>query len=271
MHEHMSKMPLEAFSRDEVVGLIPAGGMATRIAPLPCSKELFPIGFRRGTQEHASCPKVVSHYLLEKMRYAGISRAYFVLRPGKWDIPAYFGDGSMLDMNLAYLMLGAPYGVPFTLDQAYPFVRRATVAFGFPDILFESDDGFIKLLDRQLTTHADVTLGLFPANDPYSQEDRVNFKNGYQVREIVLRPLESELRYSWAIAVWNLNFTQFLHDYVRENKPNAERGVELSAGHALQAAIQAGLRVESLIVNEKPYLDIGTPKNLLRAVKDNVW
>ena len=89
-------------------------------------------------------PKVVSHYLLEKMRLAGIQEVYIVLRPGKWDIPAYFGDGSALGMHLAYLILGVPFGVPFTLDQAYPFVRNATVAFGFPDMLFDPEDGFIK-------------------------------------------------------------------------------------------------------------------------------
>jgi len=30
---------------EEVVGIIPASGRATRIAPLPCSKELYPVGF----------------------------------------------------------------------------------------------------------------------------------------------------------------------------------------------------------------------------------
>ncbi|MEO1560926.1 MAG: dTDP-glucose pyrophosphorylase, partial [Cyanobacteria bacterium J06632_19] len=29
-----------------VIGLIPAGGKATRISPLPLSKELYPVGFR---------------------------------------------------------------------------------------------------------------------------------------------------------------------------------------------------------------------------------
>ena len=113
-------------------GTIPASGQATRIAPLPCSKELFPIGFRTAQDGRALGPKVVAHYLLEKMRFAGVSKSYIVLRPGKWDIPAYFGDGSALKLHLAYLMMGVPFGVPFTLDQAYPFVRNATVAFGFP-------------------------------------------------------------------------------------------------------------------------------------------
>src|SRR5262245_55704587 len=123
----------------ELVGLIPAAGQATRIAPLPCSKEIFPVGFRTEPQSGTVRPKVVSHYLLEKMRRAGITRAYLVLRSGKWDIPAYYGDGAMLDMHLAYLLMGRPFGPPYTLDQAYPFLQNALVAFGFPDILFTPD------------------------------------------------------------------------------------------------------------------------------------
>jgi hypothetical protein len=38
------------------------------------------------------------------------------------------GYHSQLKMLPAYLMLGAPFGVPFTLDQASPFVRQALVA-----------------------------------------------------------------------------------------------------------------------------------------------
>ena len=93
----------ESLGSTEVIGLIPAGGQASRIAPLPCSKELYPIGFQL-TKEQGPRPKVVSQYLLEKMSLAGISKAYLVLRPGKWDIPAYFGDGSRLNMHLAYLL-----------------------------------------------------------------------------------------------------------------------------------------------------------------------
>ncbi len=31
----------------EVIGLIPAGGQSKRLSPLPCSKELYPIGVER--------------------------------------------------------------------------------------------------------------------------------------------------------------------------------------------------------------------------------
>jgi glucose-1-phosphate thymidylyltransferase len=258
-------------SRQEIVGLIPAGGQATRIAPLPCSKELFPIGFRPTREGLGLRPKVVSQYLLEKMRFAGISKVYIVLRPGKWDIPAYFGDGSILDMHLAYLMLGAPFGVPFTLDQAYPFLREATVAFGFPDILFDSEEGFAKLLAWQ-ESHpaADVILGLCQARYPASKEDRVDAQENGEVREIVVRPSESHLPHSWAIALWKPNFTRFLHDYVADRKFVAwEHDKELSAGHVIKAAMTAGLRIEGLVISNEPYLDIGTPEDLFLAVNNS--
>jgi glucose-1-phosphate thymidylyltransferase len=90
--------------RREVIGLIPAGGQAMRIAPLPCSKELYPVGFSSMNSGQEMRPKVACHYLLEKMRLAGIKKIFIVLRGGKWDIPAYFRDGAAFDVHLAYLM-----------------------------------------------------------------------------------------------------------------------------------------------------------------------
>ncbi|OEU63233.1 MAG: hypothetical protein BBJ57_07060 [Desulfobacterales bacterium PC51MH44] len=49
-------------SYSEVVAATPAAEMATRLTPLPCSKELIPIGFSAIGQENKFRPKVVSHY-----------------------------------------------------------------------------------------------------------------------------------------------------------------------------------------------------------------
>jgi glucose-1-phosphate thymidylyltransferase len=251
----------------EIVGLVPAGGQATRIAPLPCSKELYPIGFRSTDAGHGLQTKVVSHYLLEKMRLAGITKAYIVLRPGKWDIPAYFGDGLFLNMHLAYLMTRSPLGVPYTLDQAYPFVEDAMVAFGFPDILFQPDDAFIQLLSRQRTNDADVWLGLFPTDLP-ENEDLVDVDEKGRVREIVIKPQRMRLCYTWGIAVWTPVFTEFLHEYVSARQDPLSGSRELTAGDVLQAAIENHLRVDAVPVSKDPYLDIGTPERLLKAVQD---
>ena len=49
----------------ELVGIIPAAGTAQRISPLPCSKELFPVGFRRLDDSGELRPKSAANYLLE--------------------------------------------------------------------------------------------------------------------------------------------------------------------------------------------------------------
>ena len=54
------------------------------------------------------------------------------------------------------------------------------------------------------------------------------------------------------------------------NRNSGAHDIELTAGHAIKAAIHAGLRVDALILNEEPYLDIGTPDDLLLAVKNSI-
>src|SRR6187200_975011 len=101
-----------------IVGVVPAAGRARRISPMPCSKEIFPIGFR--TDEHGQVrTQVVSHHLLAKFARAGATRGYVVLRDGKWDIPAYFGDGHLVGLDLAYVVIPGSLGPPDTVDRAY--------------------------------------------------------------------------------------------------------------------------------------------------------
>lgn len=247
-----------------VIGLIPAAGEATRIAPLPCSKELSPVGFQSLDGDKGKRPKVVCQYLLEKMRSAGVTNAYVVLREGKWDIPAYFRDGSRLDMNLAYLMMGLPFGVPYSIDQAHSFLRHVTVAFGFPDILFQADDAFVRLLNHQATSDADVIMGLFPTDRP-EKFDMIDLDHAGKIRQIEINPPQTLLRHTWCIAVWTPVFTEFLHGYVAAHKSSAGTNPELTIGAVFRAAIQEGLRFEGVQVSDEAYLDIGTPENLLRA------
>jgi glucose-1-phosphate thymidylyltransferase len=262
-------------TKQEVIGLLPVAGQATRLAPLPCSKELYPIGFQ-SVEDDSLRPKVVCHYLLEKMRLAGISKAYLVLRSGKWDIPAYLGDGRILNMNLGYLMMRLPFGVPYTLDQAYPFVQNALIALGFPDILFQPDDAFKRLLARLAVSNADVVLGAVPFEQPH-RGGMVDFDTEGRVRLVLEKPHQSNLRYSWCTAVWTPVFTEFMHQYLAaiqadrlhsDFSKTLSQQREIPMGDVIQAAIENGLRVEAEVFADGGYLDIGTPEDLVRAVRN---
>jgi len=258
----------------EVIGVLPAAGRATRIGPLPCSKELFPVGLRPADHGQGMSPKVVCHYLLEKMRLGGISRAYIILRDGKWDIPAYLADGTLVGLHLAYLVTPPTRGVPYTVDQVHPFIQGALVAFGFPDIIFQPQDLFSRLLSRQASTRADIVLALFPAHDP-AQMDMVDVDDRGRVRGILLKPPHTHLSYAWICAVWTPAFTDFMHEYLTRDLGAGSRsapadegpgGRELTMGALLQAGIEHRLSVESVSFPDATYLDIGTPAALQKVL-----
>jgi glucose-1-phosphate thymidylyltransferase len=256
--------------RREIVGIIPAAGQATRIAPLPCSKELYPIGFRSTGDGRGIRPKPVGQYLLEHFRRASAKRVYIVIRKGKWDIPEYFGDGNVLDLEIGYLIMNLPHGAPYTVDQAYAFARDATVVFGFPDILIEPDDAFPRIVAHLESTNADVVLGLFPTDQPHLC-DPIAFDDQGRIREIFVKPAHSDLHFTWTIAAWAPSFTQFLHEHLAKLEREAAAAItprgELYMSHVIMAAIQSGLRVEGLHLPGAHYLDIGVPENLVQALR----
>ncbi len=260
----------------EVVGLIPAAGQAKRLQPFPCSKELFPVGFTNDPQTGTPRPKVAAQYLLEKFRAAGITKTYLVIREGKWDIPNYFREGQGVDLSLAYLVIPGSLGPPDTLDRAYPFVAPNRVAFGFPDILFGPPDAYARLIQRQEQTGADVVLGLHRIEDPRVW-DMVDAEENGRVRRIDMKPKATTLTFGWCCAVWTPVFSEFLHRFLRAEETlhtlrqltdtGNDPGGDLAVGVVLQAALKAGLLMHSVTFPGERYLDIGTPENLAKAVR----
>jgi dTDP-glucose pyrophosphorylase len=257
----------------ETVGLVPAAGNATRMGSLPCSKEIFPVGFAEITREKSPKPKAVCQYLLGAYNRAGISNVFVVVRNGKWDIPAFLGDGASVDLNLCYLVVGENGGPAFTVDGAFPFIRSFRVVFGFPDILFAPDNTFKTLLEHQDSTGADVVLGLFRA------EGRSNeiVETGPNGNIVAIRRTSRELNHglTWISAVWTPGFSQFLHQYLRAefiHSPDSlcKSGTpqsEFPVGEAIAAAIEHGISVQGVVFRDGHFLDIGTPAGLYEAYR----
>ena len=235
-------------------------GQATRLAPLPSSKELLPVGFQ-GAGEDAKV-KVVSQYLLEALKQAEITKAFLVLRQGKWDIPAYYGDGSTTGLKLAYLLMRLPYGVPYTLDASYSFIKECNVAVGFPDIIYYPPTAFSVLKERLEASQTDIVLGLFPATAP-ERSDMVALDGAGNVKSIVIKPARTTLSLSWGLAVWQPSFTEFMHHHLA-TLPASEAETQL--GPVFLAAQSSGLALEAVSFDEGAFFDIGTPEGLKRAL-----
>jgi glucose-1-phosphate thymidylyltransferase len=252
----------DTFKPTEVIAIIPAAGLASRLPGIPGSKEMIPVGTWLDPASNKTEPKPVCLHLIEKYQIAGIKKCFIILRKGKWDIPQYFGSGDNFNIDLGYLMMGLPYGTAYTIDQAYSHVKHATVALGFPDILFSPDDSYARLLEKIETTNADVVLGLFPANKPEKTDNNV--------LNIIIKPKQTDLTLTWGIAVWKPVFSEFLHDYL-SRRQRKDTGPELHIGHVLQAAINNGMTVIAETVSNEAFLDIGTPDDLSRAVESDEW
>lgn len=248
-----------------IVGLIPAAGLATRLQPLPFSKELYPIGF--GSEgESIAHPKVAASYLVEQMAAGGAEQLYFILRSGKWDIPAYFGDGSRFNVSIAYLLMGLPYGAPFSADQAYTFVKDKLVLFGFPDILIAEPGAFASLVAKQAETGADVVLGVFEADNP-AKWDVVELLPSGSIECVHPKPHKSSSTHAWAFACWSPAFTAFMHNYLQQIQQSISTNEkELSIGAVIQAAINNGLKVQGVQFSKDTCLDVGTPEDLRKAI-----
>jgi glucose-1-phosphate thymidylyltransferase len=247
------------------VGLIPAAGLATRLGALPCSKEILPLP--QPGSDKTNRIRVVADCLLDAYKSAGIEDVYFIIRKGKWDIPAFYGDGYPLGLNITYLMMRHPFGTPFTLDQAFPFIKDKRIALGFPDIQFSPGNVYQQILSKQTKTNADVVLGLFPPDNP-SKFDMVDFSPSGQVKRIDIKPTKTNLEYGWICAVWTPTFTAFMHDYLANalNKNKPESSTEIYVGTVMQAALNEGIAIATEVFPNGRAIDIGTPGDLAKAM-----
>ena len=253
---------LEKMADSEYVALLPAAGIGSRLPDRSMSKELLQFG---NMQEDGS--PVISH-VLSCMRLAGIVDVIVVLREGKQDICEYLGGGDWNDINFMFKITPGTSGVPETVALGLGDAQERSVVFGFPDILFEPRDAFVKLIHRLENSEADVVLGLFPTGNPHKM-DMVETDNSGRVIDIQIKPNSTTLDRTWILAVWRPSFSAYLYKLVRGS---ATRLAEIAAnhdgshlGHVFQLAMADGFRIDSESFDDGRSLDIGTPDDLHRA------
>lgn len=249
----------------KTIGIIPAAGKANRLGKLPFSKELYPVGF--DLSDTKKNPKTVSQYLLEGLSSAGVTEFHFVLRTGKWDIPAYYGSGSQYGYKICYHIADYEYGVPFTVNQAYHFIKDKNVVLGFPDILLRPNNVYKKLLKKLFQEkETSIVLGLFPTQrtDKY---DMVLFDKNKKITDIIIKQSKQDnLKYAWVIAAWKPDFSEYIKSFVDDKlKTVSEKKLisnEYHMGDVICEAIESGMHVQGIIFNKGEFLDVGTPEDL---------
>ncbi|MCX7791481.1 MAG: sugar phosphate nucleotidyltransferase [Chloroflexaceae bacterium] len=248
----------------ELVGLLPAAGRGSRLGPVPCSKEIMPLGFHPVPEGGSALwrPVTAIEGHLRALRAAGATRAVIVIGETKADLVRYIGDGEAYGLAVAYVYQRHLRGMPFALDLARPWVRDATVLFAMPDTIIAPQETLALLAQGHRQTPADVTLGLFRTDAPH-KFGMVALNGAGKVIGFVDKPARSALEFMWGAAVWSPRFTAFLHDYLATLPAT---GPECVLSDVFAAALEAGLRIEAVPLHGAAYHDIGTPEDFQAVV-----
>jgi NDP-sugar pyrophosphorylase family protein len=197
-----------------VVGLIPAAGYATRLQPLPCSKEILPINGRP-----------VMDYVIDRMRLAGCTEVRVVTRPEKGDVIAHAEERG------ATVILGHPAapGESFAAGMT-GLAPDDIVLIGWPDTLWEPEDGYVPLV-RAVEEGREIALGLFETPD-LERSDVLSFDDSGRITGIHIKPANPPSSWIWGCAAARVRALAGLE---REEWPGSffnslcENGVELYA------------------------------------------
>jgi len=215
-----------------LVGLIPAAGHATRLGHQPSSKEVISVGGRP-----------VMDHLVQRMRAAQPDQLRVVTRPEKTDVVEHAHALG------ACVVLGHPADVAASLRLGMAGLEDDDeVLIGFPDSLWEPEDGFVQVLAR-LRQGAEVALGLFGGGE-LERSDVVVRGPDDLVSRIEIKPEHPTGDVLWGIAATRV---RALNGLVEGTEP----GVLFNA--LAERGVVVGVHLSS------HWIDIGTPETLQRV------
>jgi glucose-1-phosphate thymidylyltransferase len=258
----------------DFMGLIPAAGKATRLAPFRYPKELLPIGYEL-TATGGARPRAVAEYGVEALLAAGIDRMLFVVAPWKLDVVTYFGDGGQLGASIGYLYQEEARGLAHAIDIAHPWSRGRHVALVLPDTIVAPADALAVLRARYADTGADLALAVFPTDQAW-RLGPVVARDGV-VQRVLDKPNGPAPANTWGAAIWGERFADLLHQGLGNGQASngqASNGQACNGqaaagepvlGDFFDLAVRRGLRVVAAEFPGGSFEDAGTGEGIVRC------
>lgn len=239
-----------------MLGVIPAGGLGTRLAPLAYPKELLPIVY--ASDDGRAVPRPVLLSSLDQMRAANVEQCIVVIADWKLELVRVLGE-RQADVALAYVVRAVARGLADAIDATHAWLADRDVCLALPDTLIEPTDALARVGATLASTASDLVLGVFPTDCP-EQLGPVRIDGAGRVLDVQDKPasVPDEMRNTWGLAAWTPRFSVFLHEMVAANS-----GVVLGA--VFQAAVANGLDVRAVRFEGGGLIDVGTPKGLAAA------
>jgi glucose-1-phosphate thymidylyltransferase len=132
-----------------------------------------------------------------------------------------------------------------------------------PDTIIEPADCFSQLLAFRDRHEADLTLALFPTDNP-SKFGMVDMDANNDVIWTYDKPETSDLPCTWGACCWSPPFTALIGEYLETVTPGAQ---EVVLGDVFNHAIERKMRVKATSFDGAKYIDIGTTAELNLALQ----
>lgn len=243
-----------------LTGFLPAAGRGTRFGDSGYAKEIFPI--LATDDEYGPLElRPICDLALAALARAGAERAVIMISPDKTEIVRVLG-ARRHHLPLAYVVQPSPRGLPDAITRARPWLGD-DVLLVLPDTVVLPEDALATVHRARAARDADLTLGVFPVDEPH-RLGPVELEADGRVRRVHDKPSSPPARNSWGVASWGPRFTDFLCAW--ETERGADPG-ERVLGHVFDAARAAGLAVTGVPLDDGTFLDLGTPHGLRLAME----
>lgn len=233
-------------------GIIPAAGAGSRIQPLAFSKELLPVG--SVILDDKEQPKVVSEYLIDRMKIAGVQKICMVISPEKSDILRYYGKGPS-SIHFNYVVQQYPKGLCDAIFSAIPLISSdEDVIIGLPDTLWFPVDALCRLPSSELT------FLLFPSENPQFFDAVELGKDGFVSR---IKVKETTITSHWIWGAFKMPgyiFHQLYELWMKRKRKDEYFGT------LTNAYIEKGAHVSGIYAGKK-YVDVGTINGYRDAIQ----
>ncbi|MBJ90383.1 MAG: nucleotidyl transferase [Woeseia sp.] len=247
----------------KLTGIIPAAGKATRLGPLPCSKEILPVGFIEQTGKYPDLQLLtgLDHSLIA-FSEAGIKSVHIVISPEKLDIPNYLSNRELHDnMDLQFSTVRNSPNILVSLATPFKHYQKHDVALLFPDIIFEPRNLLQSLWEVFSAKQPDIVLGLFPTKRG-DKMDIVSFSPDGQVKSVLPKPGPEIEGHTWIAAIWNPRFSILLDQEAKNSHARPHDATEIFIGDVVQTAILKGFSVIGVPFTDGWCIDLGTTSDL---------
>jgi len=245
----------------EYVGVLPAAGIASRLSPSRYLKELLPVAYLVDDQTSTARPVPVISLSLRALAEAGVERCVVTISDRKPELMRYLGDGADFQLQLAYVQQSAPSGLAAAVSLATDWVRDCYSCMLLPDTIvhpYKAMGSLRQVMDRE---ELDLVLGVFPTEVP-EQLGPVRFDADGRVHEVLDKPAATDVRNTWAMAIWSPAFSALLNRSVR-----GVAGANWALGEIFNLAVQEGMKVKAVWFPHGSFVDIGTVKGLSQMVE----